>query len=98
MSEYIAETVNSYIARLTDSPVRIEWDGAVVTREDPAHFSVLVYGEPTPFYVVDHPTGLSLYEERGPYHPVHEIDSVRSYVKLAELIADVVPVEQGEDA
>ncbi|MEN9936015.1 MAG: hypothetical protein RLZZ387_2594 [Chloroflexota bacterium] len=98
MSDYIQDTVNGYLARITDAPIRIEWDGQPVSRDDPAHFNVHVYGEPTSFYAVDYPTGLSLFEGHGPHNCVDEIDTVRSYVKLAELIAEVVPVEQGEEA
>ena len=73
MSDYIQDTVNGYLARITDAPIRIEWDGQPVSRDDPAHFNVHVYGEPTSFYAVDYPTGLSLFEEHG-----HTTASTRS--------------------
>jgi hypothetical protein len=96
MSDYIADAINKHIAAITDKPVAVYWTGDVPVLGEPTRYGILVDGDDTDFYVLDDRAFLTLYEDRD-RNTRDEIDTVRSYNRLAELIVDVVPVPE-EDA
>lgn len=89
MFDNAIKDINAAIAARTGEPITVEWDGGIVTREDRPHFDVFFDGDDTPFYVLEYPATLGLYESRGRHHR-DEIDIVRSYDKLAERIVEAV--------
>jgi hypothetical protein len=97
MSDYTAHCINDCIAALTDKPLSVYWDGEIVNTANPARYNVLADEQDTDFYVIDDRAFLTLYESKDRNH-VDEIDTLRNYAKLAELIVDVVPIPMEEEA
>lgn len=98
MADHIANRINAHLAALSDKPVTVAWDGAIITREEPAAFHVYADGEETNYVVIDHPRGLALHFDNGRFGFFDEVDTVATYDQLAKLLLEEVTVPEGEDA